>query len=245
MSSLQRLLRFCAALALLAIVGLVLMGAARLGQLEALEIDWVEVRGPFERVTAEQVRAAAIPLLEDGFLALDPDAVRQSVEKLPWVRSALVGKRWPDTVLISVTEHQPMARWHDGRLVSRSGELFEIDGRYPVNGLPDLAGDEDHAVEIVEFFQAMGEQLSGTGFDIRSLQRSSRGAWRATLSGGVSMELGSDQAMPRLRRFITAWPRIEGHADRRLQRVDLRYAHGFAISWQDQEAAAVPAAGTQ
>ena len=227
----HRWLRWGAGTALMAVIALCLLGAARMSHLDALAIDWVEVRGSFERVTAEQVRTAAAPHLEQGFIAVDPEGVRAAVERLPWVRSAQVSKRWPDTVVIAVTENHPVARWHDGRLVSDGGRLFSVGERFPANGLPVLGGSDGQVAEIVDFYRMAQLRLAGSGLDVRELERSSRGSWRAVLSGDIVVELGSDDPLPRLVRFIAALKRMELGPGQQLRSVDLRYANGFALTW--------------
>lgn len=69
-------------------------------------------------------------------LALDPYAAKARLESVPWIESATVERRAPDTVYVSIIERQPFALWqhdrhlavidHDGRVLSeRRLERFE------------------------------------------------------------------------------------------------------------------------
>lgn len=227
-----RLIRLAAGLTLAAITLLVAYGFARVTPPAMLTIRWIDVTGPFARVSAEQIRSAVAPHLDQGFLATDPEVVRRAVEKLPWVRSAKIAKDWPDTVRIRVDEHEPLARWEDGRLVSDSGRLFVVDGSLVPKGLPLLAGGDDHVAELIVFFQEVERRLTGTGLDVTRVERSSRGAWTVELGEGFPVVLGAVDPLQRLARFLTALPELERVAGRQLKGADLRYGNGFAVRWR-------------
>ncbi len=84
------------------------------------------VRAEFNHVSAEQIRAAAQPLLGDGFFAVKLHEVRAAVARLPWVERVEARKRWPDAIELVVFEQQPYARWGEDRLVNRRGEIFTV-----------------------------------------------------------------------------------------------------------------------
>ncbi len=230
------LLRWLSASVLLAAAATTGYALLRVAPVEAMEIRWVDVTGPFQRVSAEQIRAAAVPHLERGFLAADPEAVRKAVERLAWVRSAEVTKDWPDTVHIRIAEHEPLARWGDGRLISENGQLFTVEPGMVPAGLPELAGPDAHAVEIVVFHREMQKRLVGTGFDVRRLARSARGGWSAQLGDGFTLELGVEAPLERLTRFLSALGQLEALPGRELIGADLRYGNGFSVRWREVEA---------
>ena len=78
-------------------------------------------------------------------LAFDPDAARQRVESLPWVRRASVERRLPDTVLLRLEEREPLALWqHKGRftLIDHQGSVIEDNGMERFPGLLVVVGDD-------------------------------------------------------------------------------------------------------
>jgi cell division protein FtsQ len=78
-------------------------------------------------------------------LAFDPETARQRVESLPWVQSAIVERRLPDTVLLSLVERQPLALWqHKGRfaLIDHQGVVIEDDGMERFPGLLVVVGED-------------------------------------------------------------------------------------------------------
>jgi len=69
----------------------------------------IEVKTPVAHVTEAQIRLVAERQVHGTFFTVDLERVRNSLEKLPWVREARVERRWPDTLVVSLTEHVPFA----------------------------------------------------------------------------------------------------------------------------------------
>jgi len=198
----------------------------------------LEVEAEFSRVSAEQLRAAVTPQLEQGFFAVELDRVRQSVEALPWVESARVRKRWPDQLEMRVVERKAVAVWADSRLVSTAGELFAIPGDVAPEGLPRLAGPEDRALEVLEFYAEARESMAGSGYAVAGAALSSRGSWSLALANGARIVIGREAPQDRLARFIDTLPRVAAAPGAVWIRADLRYANGYALAWRLPEPAA-------
>mgnify|MGYP002626061203 CR=1 FL=1 len=73
--------------------------------------------------------------------------------------------------------------------------------------------------------------LEEVNVSITDLVLSDRLAWRLTLNNNIELLLGREEPMKRLTRFITLYHNIETQKDRRAEKVDLRYPHGFAVQW--------------
>ena len=102
------------------------------------------VTGEFRQVDEAAVREAVLPMVRDGFFAVDLDQVRAAVAALPWVEKVEVRKRWPDRLEVSLSEHTPVARWGEDRMLSEDGELFAAP-EGAGDGLPRFEGPEDRA----------------------------------------------------------------------------------------------------
>jgi cell division protein FtsQ len=96
-------------------------GTARLG----LRIQNVVIQGRQRTPEAEVANALSarpgLPILT--FSVAD---AKRRLEQVPWVQTAIVERRLPDTILVQLTERRPFAVWqHDGRfvLVDRNGDL--------------------------------------------------------------------------------------------------------------------------
>ncbi len=199
------------------------------------QMRWVKVDGNFRRVSAEQVRAAVATRARGGFFQVDPDAVREAAERLPWVARAVVRKSWPDTVRVRILEHEPMAKWGTEALINTEGERFSVPEGGAIQGLPVLDGPDDSVGAVVKRFLELRRLLEGKGLDVRRLSLDARGDWQTTLSYGIRVALGSQGVSERLQRFAGVYGEHFAARARDLEHVDLRYTNGFAVKWREAE----------
>jgi cell division protein FtsQ len=190
----------------------------------------VIVRGPLERVNPAHIEAVVREELRGTFFTLRLTDARVSISRVPWVRSAVLRRAWPLRLEITVSEHEPLARWNDGALVNVQGETFvaDYDGE-----LPQFIGPEGSAPEVTARFREFAQTLSTTGMSIAELRLSERSAWelRTDGDGAMTLALGRAEPVARLARFVAYYPTTIGRLHRsgaRVDRVDLRYRNGFA-----------------
>lgn len=199
---------------------------------DSWQMRWVQVDGNFRRVSAEQVRAAVASRAQGGFFQVDPEAVQQAAERLPWVARAVVRKSWPDTIRVRVLEHEPMAHWGTEALINTEGERFRVPEGGAIQGLPVLEGPDSSVETVVERYLELRRMLEGRGLDVRRLSLDARGDWRSTLSHGIQVALGSQDVSERLERFAGVYGEHFAARARELEHVDLRYTNGFAVQWR-------------
>jgi len=192
----------------------------------------LSVTGEFRLVDENQVRNAVLPLVRQGFFAVDIEQARHRIAVLPWVEDAHVRKRWPDRLDVTLTEYRPVAHWGEGRLLAESGALFMApDVALP--RLPRFDGPEVRATEVQSFHGLARPMFLGMGLQVSRVQLSARGGWQLTLSDGLEIEIGRNDSERRLARFARLLPKIRSSETRRLVRADLRYTNGFALVWED------------
>jgi cell division protein FtsQ len=103
------------------------------------------------RVTPEEIARAGGMNLGDNVFSVDLDASRVRIDDEPWIRSATVTRKLPGTIVVQVTEHEPVALAAVGErmlLVSRTGEIFkELSAEDPFD-LPVITGiDPDNVAQ--------------------------------------------------------------------------------------------------
>jgi len=201
------------------------------------------VTGEFHQVSDARVRSAVLPLVQDGFFAVDLDQVRRVLAELPWVQRVEVRKRWPDRLEVSLVEYKPLARWGAKQMLSENGELFPAPMGV-VSRLPLFEGPESRAAEIMAFHTQAKPLFLGSGLQVSTVRLSARGSWNLTLSDGAVIEVGRGDPQLRLARFARLLSRLESADPRQLQRADLRYTNGFALTWR-APAASPPVNATQ
>ena len=186
----------------------------------------VEVAAPVTHVTQAQVKLVTDRHVLGNFFSVDLEQLRSAFEKLPWVREARVARRWPDTLVVSFSEHVPLARWNDAALLNQQGEVFAAALDAP---LPQLRGPENSNGEVAQTYRAYQQQLAPVGRKIDELELSPRRAWRLRLVGGTEIMLGRTDPAARLARFIALYPKLFANPAQAPVYVDLRYADGVAV----------------
>ncbi|WP_034385097.1 cell division protein FtsQ/DivIB [Deinococcus sp. YIM 77859] len=118
----------------------VLVAGALVGSWFAFPIRTVKVLGNV-RLSDAQVRRLAG--LTPGFAWPYYGTWRaQGLRESPWIRSAVVTRRFPDTVTVQVVERVPFARWvrPDGQVVTLAEDGRVLPGARNVGALPLLSG---------------------------------------------------------------------------------------------------------
>lgn len=191
----------------------------------------LSVTGEFHQVSEGQVRAAVLPHIGKGFFAVDLARLRVELAALPWVKHVEVRKRWPDRLEVSLSEYKPMARWGEGRMLSEHGELFPAP-RGIAAKLPLFVAPDSRTSDVMAFYSQARPLFLGSGQSVETVVMSARGSWNLVLSDGTRIEVGRGDPQSRLQRFARMLPRIRSTDGRVIERADLRYTNGFALSWR-------------
>ncbi|MCX7545159.1 cell division protein FtsQ/DivIB [Marinicella gelatinilytica] len=198
---------------------------------ERWEIKQVEVAAEYQRVTAEQVRLVVKKTGERSFFRLDTDQVKNALKSLNWVREAHVVKQWPDSLKVTLVEHQPKAIWNDRQLINQRGELFDVERIDDVAGLPKLYAPDNQADQIYKMFIRFNRLLQPVGHEIATAQVSQRGGWQLELRNGLQINLGNEQQEARALRLADTWQSMVRTSQQSPQRIDLRYSNGYVVQW--------------
>ncbi|MFY2763345.1 cell division protein FtsQ/DivIB [Arenimonas sp. MALMAid1274] len=230
MNALLRILAWTLAIVLVALPVVAVLNGWIAG--ERWPMRRLAVTGAFHQVDEAAVREAVLPMVQRGFFAVDLDQVRGAVAGLPWVEKVEVRKRWPDRLEVSLTEHRPVARWGEDRMLSEDGKLFAAPEGAGA-GLPRFEGPDARASELMSFHSAARPLFLTVGLKIESVQLSARGSWSLLLDDGTQVEAGRGDPQARLARFARMLPQLRAQDPRVLERADLRYTNGFTLVWKD------------
>lgn len=186
----------------------------------------VKVHGEVDRINHAQVQLIVNKHLKGNFFTLNLNKTRAAFEKLPWVQTVSVKRRWPDRLEINVTQHKALARWGDLGLVNMHGELFQAatDANLPV-----FSGPEGSVAEVTEHYKQFSEVLKKNTIDIAKVTLSPRRAWQIETDKGMRIALGREHVEKRLDRFSRAYQNTLATLNVDIQYADLRYSNGFAV----------------
>ncbi len=157
----------------------------------------LEMTGGEGKVQLSLLKEALEGVLTGSYFTVNLDEARRAAETVPWVRSAVVRRVWPNGLAVEVTVHHAMAVYEDGRLVNAEGELFsanpeEAGGKE----LPSFYGPTDRISEISLRYQAFSEIAKSIPAEITDVIYSDRGSWSVVMEGPrtppTKVELGFD-----------------------------------------------------
>jgi len=118
-----------------------------------LRVEDVRVEG---RATTDRETILAALNAKPGspILAVNPARAKQQLENLPWVRTAVIERRLPDTIYVRLVEREPMALWqHRGKLalIDRTGAVIPVTRLDRFAKLPMVVGEGAalHAAELL------------------------------------------------------------------------------------------------
>jgi len=216
----------------LAALGLSAWGAAAWAVRQpAFALRQVVIDGELRRANAAHLAAVVREELRGTFFTLRLPEARDSLQRVPWVKTVALRREWPDTLRITVVEHHPLARWTEGALLDTEGEVFTAEF---AGALPQLAGPDGSASLVASRFREYGTELASRALSIAELRLSPRGGWQLRTAGSapLTIQLGRNDPAERLSRFIAYYGRTIGalaRAGTRVDYVDLRYGNGFAV----------------
>lgn len=137
---------------------------------------------------------------------MDLEKVRQDVEAVGWVKSAIVRRQFPDGLIITVTERPRLAVWqHNNRVVviDDKGQIIPEANAHTFTDLPLIVGEgaNEQAAQVLELLRARPELLTRTEALIRVNTR----RWDVRLKNGAIIKLpalNEDEALNRLDALI-------------------------------------------
>ncbi len=198
----------------------------------------VAVEGGLRHLTAEELEAVLEPRAGEGFFDLDLDQLRKQLESLPWVETAEVGRRWPDTLSVRLTEETVIARWGEDQLITQRGAVISPTFAGIDPSLPRLSGPPDSHFEVMRQYQRLNQILFPADLRLSGLSASPRRSWRLQLNGATEVVLGSEDLVDRLQRYVDFYRGLPERERRRHAAVDLRYGSQFSIRLREEDSGA-------
>ena len=205
-------------------------------------VNWpvgrVEISGDLTHVDRQQLQARLGQEVAEGFLHLSVVRVAAAVERLPWVARAVVKRRWPNGLLVQVTEQQAVARWGEEGLLNRDGEVFVRSGGDLLPGLPQLIGPDAATRDFYRQYTQLSAVLLAMGLPRPNRARlTTGGELRLDLPmahgrGTLLLTVAAADAQRKVHRFARVWQYLDEDQRRQAAAVDLRYPQGMAVRWR-------------
>jgi len=200
-----------------------------------LPLRVIDVNGDFQRLRPVEIQRTVVAAIDGGFFTCDMQRLRGAVLAMPWVEDVSIRRVWPDRLSMVVTEQVPLARWGSDALISVGGSVFRPSRLDEYEGLVGLKGPRGSEQRVVGFYQAVVPVARARGLRVRAVELDERRHWWLRFDGDLTVSLGRQDVERRLGQFFRVYPRLTSGPSRRPVRVDMRYAHGFAVRWREPD----------
>lgn len=194
-------------------------------------IDLVSVHDgePLRFVDKQKLFVAMKPYLKGSSFYVDLDKAQEEARKFTWVSDVKIERTAFDTIMVTVKEHEPIARWMQGGsvagLVDSDGNIFQAPYDAP---LPEFDGAAKDQPLMVSQYKSFSTELQPLRLQILRLQYTPRSSWSMMLNNGIELRLGKQEVNTRMNRFVSAWQHSLREKALQLDYVDMRYPDGFA-----------------
>jgi cell division protein FtsQ len=181
----------------------------------------IEVEGR-QTTDAATIMAALAADRGTPILAVSPSRAKEKLESLPWVRSAAIERRLPDTLMVRLVERHPLAVWqHAGKheLIDREGAVIPVKDLTRFARLPTVVGDDaaSQAAALIDMLASEPELAARVTAAVRVDDR----RWNLRIDNAIDVLLPETNLAEAWAR-LAAQERANSLLQRDIQTVDMR-----------------------
>jgi cell division protein FtsQ len=181
----------------------------------------VQVEGR-RRVSREAVLDALAAARGTPILAVDPAEAKRRLETIPWIRSASIERRLPDSLYVRLVERQPLAFWQRAgklALVDREGVVVPAERLDGFGNLLVLVGSDAplKGAALIDMLAREPDLAPHVAAAVRIGGR----RWNLRLDSGIDVALPEEDAAGAWQRLAEV-ERRDGILERNIEMVDLR-----------------------
>lgn len=226
-------------LAAAACVALGAYGWQKIAWPEILPIKQVHISGLFAHLSPSELETKASNAIRGGFITVSVAGIKRELMQDEWISEVAVRRVWPDSLLIYVTEHEPVALWGSSGLISSEAVVFlPPQDTFPA-GLPFLNGPRGSEAAVLEKYRFLKAELARRDMEIDTLALTERRSWQFRLADGPLVLVGRKDVDGRFERFFDFAVPYQGDRLLRAEMVDMRYTNGFAVKWAGESGTSI------
>jgi len=167
--------------------------------------------------------------LQQNILHLNLHKLQKTLLSYAWVADTQLQRVWPNTLMVTIYPQQLLAQWNNSDAINAYGELFPLQVKRTLS--PQLYGPDGQAVKIFAMYQQIALLVAPLSLQVSSLRLNETGDWSLTLSNQLKIQLGAQDILTRLQRFVKVYVKVFPNNQAASGRtVDLRYPNGMAVS---------------
>ncbi len=206
-------------------------------------VDEVRVEGQFVQISREDATTLIGRAIDREYVELDLAQLKSKLEAHPWVERAVISRELPSGLSVTLIEQVPIARWGSSGFLNQRGEVIYTEQISSLAHLPELSGRDVESAKIMRQYQDFSRLLRSRNLSVAKLWVDQLDTWRLQLENRTELVLGKNELPERLQRFLRVYDEHLVQNFDAIERIDLRYANGLAVSWSDEYDVTIEAAG--
>jgi|TARA_B100001540_G_scaffold214587_1_gene189354 cell division protein FtsQ len=165
-----------------------------------------------------------------NFFNINPLNIQKELINHPWIKKIEVYKKFPDKLIIKITERVAIAIFNDISLVDGSGNIFKKLEKKK-NLLKFYADDQKEVKYIYNFYKKFikFQNLNNIQIDISYIKINSIKEFVVRTKANNLIYFGSKNIDERLGRFIQLYGSIELENLNNVEYFDMRYTNGVSV----------------
>lgn len=195
-------------------------------------IRQVKIVGSYDHLDKKALQDIISSYTKNGFFYINVISMKYKILALPWVSSAEIRRKWPDTIVVTLVQEQAVAKWGDNILVNKKLHLFTPPLATFPPGLPMFFGTEERLVEIFNVYTQAQNVLNSLNFKINKIIMQPHQYWELQLENGTILYLKESQALNQLEFLVKIYAKLTHEHENPPKSIDLRYADGLAVKWE-------------
>ena len=181
---------------------------------------------------AEIFKIAEKYLKNKSFFNIKLDYLKNSIEKVAWVKNAYIRRSYPNEVIIFLEEYTPVAVWNNDFYISENGDIFSANKIE--KKLPKINSFSNKNIIIFEYFSLISDGILNNKINEKILQIKENEIRSLTLllESNIAVKFGSQNIKERINIFFKAYKTLNSSDLKKIRYIDMRYSNGFSIGWK-------------
>lgn len=195
-------------------------------------VEKIVVNGDYRKIDMSGINRQLDEYIGKSFFAVNIRHIQTQIRQQPWIKNVSVKRVWPDSLFVSISKKQAVARWDDQHLLSKQAVIFKADVE-KFKQLPRIHGYEGQTEELLDRYKQLKRSFLDQGIHIAELLEDSKGALTLMVNNQLKINLGSEDNNLKIKRLLAVYAKQIKPRLKQIKYIDFRYNNGFSIAWKE------------
>ncbi|WP_116963780.1 cell division protein FtsQ/DivIB [Fastidiosibacter lacustris] len=189
----------------------------------------VLAKGELGYISKVQIIDLIKPFQKDTWWMLSVKEIETTLRSYPGIKNIKVQKKWPNELLIELTEYKAQAYWNTSKqILLENNEIITPKYLSETLSLPTFNGDPGDIPLIVDRYQKLQDISKAHQRVIKQILYQGN-QWKVVLDNEVNVWLGSKNIENKFKQLLENYQNIAIPESQKIESIDMRYQNGFAV----------------